>query len=691
MSYISGTWTWYCCNCAAGPHNYNITDRCSECPHRCGNHCTFQKVNIPSVTRDTGETTHNRDSQSRRPSSLLDSASKNPSKLSRQTSEVRHEQHFLAQSIEPNDEETFTASFSLPKKKKREYSHHHDDVARHPRTQTIGTSSVIDTDQAMYSNIEWLFSNERTTLDSTNIAESAPGMPNMDLLAIEQDSSLMHLSEPNLDDLNSQLQSLSLQHLTSQCSVILRVWDEFRKCATSDGRQNESSSFSTTYNENRGQQVSTSPNKRSRQEPSDSDDEEDNLQKSRVIRPRAADAKSSCFLACPFYMLNPYIYSSPCAQFKAGDISKIGTHLRTVHIGEYTCKKCCKSFENAQQEALHACLPTGGPTVSGIKIPKTKGVNPKERWYQIWRDLFPTMDEPDTPWWSKTPAREQDVLSTLKKAQERCLDLQNDKDVTDFTTTVIPEWDISPPEHLPDLRKYFQMRRPPEIHSDSNLSAPKRLNIAEPLATDAQPSELTVNAHQRPPENGECDREPNEPPNRQEHVVNEQRGSNAQLSSGTEGSESTDQMSLAATQANTSISIILLSREATPLSSVDFDDSCAVEDALDTKEQMNDFPVNTLENEFILGIGDRQIEDEQAHERLSRIENSPFVNNAGQTVLLGANHLCDPTYPIDAGYEMVEPLQTFLTEPYSWSDTLADCNWDEWDDWEASFPDQFFK
>ncbi|KAF2963779.1 hypothetical protein GQX73_g9788 [Xylaria multiplex] len=263
-------------------------------------------------------------------------------------------------------------------------------------------------------------------------------------------------AESSLDDLSALLHRLNLDHKAAHCSMILQACDEIWKCAPSDGGEHEIQGSSATPSVRSSQASSISSNKRLRQGFDDSDNEENGHKKLKITRSRAIDTAPDLFLACPFYMLNPYIYYS-CSQFKGGDISKIGNHLRKAHAGEYHCVICYKSFESSQQEDFHiqeaSCRSTRGPSVLQIlPISKTKGKDGKERWYWIWGKLFPNMRPPKSPWWSRDVEREQIMLSVVKRLRDR------DESLSPlvWTRDLLSQWKISPPEHLPDLQKELE-------------------------------------------------------------------------------------------------------------------------------------------------------------------------------------------------------------------------------------------
>ncbi|RWA06076.1 hypothetical protein EKO27_g9029 [Xylaria grammica] len=285
----------------------------------------------------------------------------------------------------------------------------------------------------------------------------------------------IHHATDELDDLSTLLNRLNLRHKATYCSMILQECEELWRCAPCDGGEQETQDSSATPSGSSSRVSSTSSNKRSRRELGDNNSEKKGLKKLKATGPRAVDVEPNFLLACPFYKVNPYMYSS-CSQFKGGDISKTGNHLRKAHAGEYHCRSCYKSFENAQQETAHSqgtfCRSTRGPSVREIiPISKTKGKNGKERWYWIWEKLFPDMRAPNNPWWSEDVGREQIMLSALKRLRDR----DDALSPSDWTQALLSEWRTFPPEHLPDL----QQQMIPEADSDGSNEGPNPNNIQQ--------------------------------------------------------------------------------------------------------------------------------------------------------------------------------------------------------------------
>ncbi|GAW18407.1 hypothetical protein ANO14919_078820 [Xylariales sp. No.14919] len=297
------------------------------------------------------------------------------------------------------------------------------------------------------------------------------------------DEHIMHHSDDELDDLTTLLHRLNLRHKAAYCSMILQEYEELGRCAPCDEGEQQTHDSSGTPSGSGGRVPSTPSNKRSRREPNDNDSENKGPKKLKATGPRAVDVEPNFLLACPFYKVNPYMYSS-CSQFKGGNISKLGTHLRQAHAGEYHCRSCYKSFKNAQQETVHSqgtfCRSTRGPSVLTIlPISKSKGKSGKERWYWIWEGLFPDMRAPNDPWWSEDVGREQTMLSVLKRLRGR----DDNLSPPDWIQALLCEWRAFPPEHLPDLQQQIIL----EAESDGN-EARSNPNNVQRLSSPTDPS-----------------------------------------------------------------------------------------------------------------------------------------------------------------------------------------------------------
>ncbi|KAI1121078.1 hypothetical protein F5Y10DRAFT_272423 [Nemania abortiva] len=315
----------------------------------------------------------------------------------------------------------------------------------------------------------------------------------------ENEHTTDHNNNNDLDDLNALLNHLNLQDEAAYLSIILRVCNGFRECASCDGGEGEAERPSATSGGHSSQRSSRSSNKRSRQASEDSDSEKNELKKRKNTGPRTTDVEPSLFLACPFYKLNPYIHSS-CTQFKGTDISKVGSHLRSYHIGDDSCKGCYKFFRDTQERAAHitrhSCRPIKYISKKDFQIRKTKGVSGKERWYSIWSQLFKDkMQQPEDPWWSEEPTVEQISLSAAKKLQERTSPPVN---FVDWMKELVSKWRTSPPEHLPVLLQQMSTNtynagiRSAEPNSTENPRPPgASVHQASDIAPATESSEIS--------------------------------------------------------------------------------------------------------------------------------------------------------------------------------------------------------
>ncbi|KAK8010862.1 hypothetical protein PG990_009827 [Apiospora arundinis] len=107
--------------------------------------------------------------------------------------------------------------------------------------------------------------------------------------------------------------------------------------------------------------------------------------------------------ACPFFKKDRHAYSS-CSNTKIHKINHVAEHLRKVHeLGDTTCPDCWGPFEGPEQLADHkasnTCQPTNGTPVHELVVPKTKNQAPRDKWYIIFRQLFPQTDPPESPFW----------------------------------------------------------------------------------------------------------------------------------------------------------------------------------------------------------------------------------------------------------------------------------------------------
>ncbi|KAI0113603.1 hypothetical protein GGR51DRAFT_556750 [Nemania sp. FL0031] len=315
------------------------------------------------------------------------------------------------------------------------------------------------------------------------------------------------------DSLESLFNLLGLQEKSEYVNIILQVCDGIREYAVCDGGEDETEDSPTQSRGDNGQGSSRAPDKRLQLELEDSDSEQRGLKKRKRIRAKAVDVELNEVLACLFYKLNPYIYSA-CSHFKGLDISKIGHHLRTSHRGERSCAGCYKHFRDDQERDNHVtrrlCRSTRGPSVNDIKISKKQGISGKERWFDIWSQLFPCMKRPKDPWWSESLAQQQIILSVWRRLQDQDGTPLSHESVEYWSQRILSEWHRSPPEHLPDLLKESSAKegnagiRDAQAHSPEHVRSPsagdlERTDIDSIPAPSSSQAQMTLTHRETTP------------------------------------------------------------------------------------------------------------------------------------------------------------------------------------------------
>lgn len=187
----------------------------------------------------------------------------------------------------------------------------------------------------------------------------------------------------------------------------------------------------------------------------DGDDEQEGNGGSAIPRPEMLDELPMPLLACPFHKLNPARYGiqhnvtagsrkdgyRACAGPGFKSIQRLKEHLKRKHT-PVQCERCYLVFSGSDKarcineltEHLRLEVPCQrGESVlkEGISEAQWAALDKQnrkknqekhkvEKWFEIWRVLFPEVPEPDTPWYDEaspnrypSPSRENEAFADL--------------------------------------------------------------------------------------------------------------------------------------------------------------------------------------------------------------------------------------------------------------------------------------
>ncbi|KAJ2982225.1 hypothetical protein NUW58_g6490 [Xylaria curta] len=135
----------------------------------------------------------------------------------------------------------------------------------------------------------------------------------------------------------------------------------------------------------------------------------------RRIKPRSGPARRRLTFACPFYLHNKEAHRG-CLNYELKRIVDVRQHIYRSHVQSSYCSRCGIEFQddhNYSQRDAHITegncavnsnipLHTGATSdqLGNMSNPAThgRGANDEERWYSIWRIMFPGDDDPPSPY-----------------------------------------------------------------------------------------------------------------------------------------------------------------------------------------------------------------------------------------------------------------------------------------------------
>ncbi|CAH0047096.1 unnamed protein product [Clonostachys solani] len=124
--------------------------------------------------------------------------------------------------------------------------------------------------------------------------------------------------------------------------------------------------------------------------------------------------------SCPFYKYSPLRHWRCYRKYTFKRVSDVKSHIERVHlVGKHYCAICFQEFDNAQQLQDHSCtanfccLPLEGPErlfqetfdELGRALAHTRGLSDADKWYMMYRQIFPNASVPMSPLTFDEPLR----------------------------------------------------------------------------------------------------------------------------------------------------------------------------------------------------------------------------------------------------------------------------------------------
>ncbi|KAK8127783.1 hypothetical protein PG984_008891 [Apiospora sp. TS-2023a] len=137
---------------------------------------------------------------------------------------------------------------------------------------------------------------------------------------------------------------------------------------------------------------------------------------------QSSDSRTKNFLfACSFFKKDKRLYSS-CSNTRISSIGHLAEHLRKFHCrGEACCHSCWITFGDMELLAAHAtsgsCQPTNGKPPDTLEMPRTQKRSPEQKWYDIFRQLFPNVpkeEEPKSPYWQSYEPTAAELIAYIR-------------------------------------------------------------------------------------------------------------------------------------------------------------------------------------------------------------------------------------------------------------------------------------
>ncbi|KAI1775347.1 hypothetical protein F4818DRAFT_416354 [Hypoxylon cercidicola] len=201
--------------------------------------------------------------------------------------------------------------------------------------------------------------------------------------------------------------------------------------------------------------------------------------------------------ACHFYKMNQHLYVV-CGNNGYGTISHLAEHLRKEHgLNERSCRVCWMSFSDPEALAAHnrgtgsmVCRATGGTPICELRIPKTR-IGDYDRWFWIWKALFPRFQKPESPYWESLNSVEQYYTGLRQSLLAQLMQTHSPRvveEVMNSFTRYHENWITNPPEP----RLFIPMPMPAETASSGAINGQMVVNTYQP--SDAVRSQVQAGA-----------------------------------------------------------------------------------------------------------------------------------------------------------------------------------------------------
>ncbi|KAI0828425.1 hypothetical protein F5Y06DRAFT_302282 [Hypoxylon sp. FL0890] len=396
---------WYCCNCQNGPMTTSLTPECVFCAGhmRCRN-CS--RGTLPAENEHSGsasspvQTTETHASES----SGIYITPWDPLVFSSDTSSNPRQQ-------EPNsipESTPINLTYSEP-----------NYMADNGKDSIIGNvNRTINAGSTMAHHVQTLMENtgyseaQNSSIKSESGSTSGPPPVPLGDDKFTPNEAVSRSIEDNADGAQYQVPNLALmvsQWLETfkddpKYKIVAEACETALQSQPTDGGDTAVQGSSTGSNSGTEYQ----PNKRRQKRKGSAMERDDNaaspMAPSATTESSSTKSQEKSKLACHFWKMNGRLYEA-CRHNGYGQICHLAEHLRKEHsLKDHSCRRCWRPFDNAEALINHsndatadACRATEGTPVHQLKISKAH-IGDYNKWFWIWKQLFPRFQEPESPY-----------------------------------------------------------------------------------------------------------------------------------------------------------------------------------------------------------------------------------------------------------------------------------------------------
>ncbi|KAK2601632.1 hypothetical protein QQS21_004782 [Conoideocrella luteorostrata] len=236
-----------------------------------------------------------------------------------------------------------------------------------------------------------------------------------DILSCSSSSQEAQLKQPVGDDKLSTIVAAVVNQLLAdvKTSIFNRSTPTDGEYSNNGGSGSSTSTSSGTISLATGSQggfQGTAQKRVISQRNSDEPGEDDSQRPPHKIQKQAQEIPQSTY-ACPFWKFDPVKYRT-CFFLTLRTASRVKQHLIRKHVPEFYCQRCnaiFKSYEMHNEHVMdpsgYSCTPNPSERLDGITIhqnrllsQKSRSLNEKDKWFDIWDILFPSCPRPSSPY-----------------------------------------------------------------------------------------------------------------------------------------------------------------------------------------------------------------------------------------------------------------------------------------------------